>query len=213
MESSAHAKGPFDARIASPYVNKPNFAGDVCVFDLLKMKFLSSSSSCAKLADLLHKATQNSSAIALSSPQLEELEKKIAKLNSMLSPELAYRETKFEAIVDGYKLGYLDCKSGVAPCHPIEDEDVELLCPEMPLALDKQINDVNRKDVEELVVDELAFYEDDTKEGAVGEVAVEVVQQVAGATEHTTATNEQVMEHDGAMEGVADQTETKEATD
>ncbi|CAL2270777.1 unnamed protein product [Prunus armeniaca] len=220
------------------------------------MKFLSSSSSCAKLADLLHKATQNSSAIALSSPQLEELEKKIAELNSMLSAELAYRETKvfelkrnmsllksslvlkdgeihssafviqerkeayfhlkhkdFEAIVDGYKLGYLDCKSGVAPCHPIEDEDVEVLCPEMPLALDKQINDVNRKDVEELVVDELAFYEDDTKEGAVGEVAVEVMQQVAGATEHTTATNEQVMEHDGAMEGVADQTETKEATD
>lgn len=107
----------------------------------------------------------------------------------------------------------MDCKSGVAPCHPIEDEDVELLCPEMPLALDEQINVVDRKDVEELVVDELAVYEDDTKEGAVGEVAVEVVEQVAGATEHTIATNEQVMEHDEDVEGVADQAETEEATD
>lgn len=39
-------------------------------------------------------ANQNSSAVALSSPQLEELEKKIAELNSMLSAELAYLETK-----------------------------------------------------------------------------------------------------------------------
>lgn len=36
MESFAQAKGPSDARIASPKVNKPNSAGDACVFDLLK---------------------------------------------------------------------------------------------------------------------------------------------------------------------------------
>lgn len=41
--------------------------------------------------------------------------------------------SKSEAVVDFYKLGYLDCKSRVTLCHPIEDKDVELLYPEMPL--------------------------------------------------------------------------------
>ncbi|KAI5317187.1 hypothetical protein L3X38_036894 [Prunus dulcis] len=103
----------------------------------------------------------------------------------VLAKFVAYHEvaeiSKFKVVVDAYKLGYLDYKSGVTSCHPIEDEDVELLCLGMPPAQDDQINVVAREDVKEQVADELAVDEDDTKD---------VAEQVAGATEHTIATNE-----------------------
>ncbi|CAL2238753.1 unnamed protein product [Prunus armeniaca] len=47
----------------------------------------------------------------------------------------AVEESKSEAVVDTYKLGYLDCKEGVALCHPVDDEDTKLFCPKMPLQL------------------------------------------------------------------------------
>ncbi|KAL6272630.1 hypothetical protein ACE6H2_023322 [Prunus campanulata] len=74
--------------------------------------------------------------------------------------------------------------------------------------------------VEEQMVDELTVDEDDTNEGAVVEVAVEVVGQVPGAVEHVvaaddqvTAIYEQVIEQDGATEGLVDQTKIKEVVD
>ncbi|CAL2228792.1 unnamed protein product [Prunus armeniaca] len=57
--------------------------------------------------------------------------KLLAKFNAYRE---AAHESKSEVIVHAYKSGYLDCKRGDAPYHSIEDEDVELLCLEIPLA-------------------------------------------------------------------------------
>ncbi|CAL2271062.1 unnamed protein product [Prunus armeniaca] len=40
------------------------------------------------------------------------------------------KKSKFEATMDAYKLGCLDCKNGYAPLYAIGDEEIEELCPD-----------------------------------------------------------------------------------
>ncbi|CAL9001333.1 unnamed protein product, partial [Prunus brigantina] len=41
------------------------------------------------------------------------------------------KESKSEAAMDAYKLGYLDCTNGNHPFYAIGDEDIEMLCPNL----------------------------------------------------------------------------------
>ncbi|CAL9012154.1 unnamed protein product [Prunus brigantina] len=75
-------------------------------------------------------------------------------------------QSKSEDAIDGYKLGYLDCKSGATPCHSIEDEDVEMFCIDMPPTQDVQINVVHIKATKEPMVDETTVEEHNAKAGA-----------------------------------------------
>ncbi|CAL2247919.1 unnamed protein product [Prunus armeniaca] len=52
--------------------------------------------------------------------------------DKLLAKLKTYHKSKSEVVIEAYRLGYLDCKSGVVPCYSIEDEDVEmfyLTCP------------------------------------------------------------------------------------
>lgn len=40
----------------------------------------------------------------------------------------AAKQSKSEADIDAYKLGYLDYMCGTAPCYAIGDKDIETLC-------------------------------------------------------------------------------------
>ncbi|CAL2265795.1 unnamed protein product [Prunus armeniaca] len=90
-----------------------NSTGDACVYDMLKANFLSSQSACVKLVDHIHQAShlgtfsslslekqkdvaaiQNSSAIAPSYAQLNELDKKNVNMTSKLSAEETSHETR-----------------------------------------------------------------------------------------------------------------------
>ncbi|CAL2230020.1 unnamed protein product [Prunus armeniaca] len=110
-ESSARTKGPSATSAADPKVDKSSPSWDAGVSDLLKTQFLSSPSSCAELSFLekqreatLHllqkgvvfaaETIRNSSAVAPSSAQLSELEKKNAELVSKLSAEQTRYEKK-----------------------------------------------------------------------------------------------------------------------
>ncbi|CAL9011642.1 unnamed protein product [Prunus brigantina] len=42
-------------------------------------------------------------------------------------------ESKFEATMDAYKLGYLDATNGDDPFYAIGDGDIEMLCPNLLL--------------------------------------------------------------------------------
>ncbi|CAL9024561.1 unnamed protein product [Prunus brigantina] len=92
----------------------------------------------------------------------------------------ATEQSKSEVAVDVYKLGYMDCKSRVAPCHSIEDEDVETFCLNVPSAQSEQINVVDIEAAEEQVVDKTVAEEDDveadTKEVAEHGSPVEISQ-------------------------------------
>lgn len=57
----------------------------------------------------------------------------------------AAEQSKSVAVLDTYKLGSLDCKSGAAPCYFIEDEDIETFCPNMPPAQSEYINAIDIK--------------------------------------------------------------------
>ncbi|CAL8174811.1 unnamed protein product [Prunus armeniaca] len=85
-------------------------------------------------------------------------------------------------------MGHLDCKSGVAPCHSIEDKDIEMFCPDMPPAQIEQINAMDIEAAEEQVDDENAAEEDDVNEGASDEVTADVAKQAAGAVEQSGVT-------------------------
>lgn len=110
-------------------------------------------------------------------------DKLIAKCNAYRE---AAKESKSEAVVDAYKLDYLDCKSGVAPCHSIKDEDVELFCPKMPFAQDELINTMDME-----AVKEQAAEENEAKEGAIDEVEANAMEQVATADEQVATIGEQ----------------------
>ncbi|BBN70567.1 hypothetical protein Prudu_1504S000300, partial [Prunus dulcis] len=115
-ESSAWAKGSSSASAVGPKVNKSSSVRDACVSDLLKMNFLSNPSSCAELGSDIPsiqkglifavETIRNSSAVAPSSAQLSELEKKNAKLASQLSAKQARYEKKtsdLRAMISGLK--------------------------------------------------------------------------------------------------------------
>lgn len=88
-------------------------------------------------------------------------------------------QSKSESIINVYKLGYLDCKSGVASCHSIEDEEVEMFCLDMPPTQGEQINVVDKEAAEEQMADEtaadeLVAKEVDVQEGVAGDAALRV---------------------------------------
>lgn len=56
-ELSTWAKDSSKTQTAGPKVDKCNFTKDVCVYDLLVMNFLSSSSACIKLVDYIHQVS------------------------------------------------------------------------------------------------------------------------------------------------------------
>ncbi|CAL2271085.1 unnamed protein product [Prunus armeniaca] len=76
----------------------------------------------------------------------------------------ATEQSKFEVVIDVYKLGYMDCKSGVAPCYSIEDEDIETFCLNMPSTQSERINVVDIGVAEEQVVNKTVAEEDDVEE-------------------------------------------------
>ncbi|KAI5323555.1 hypothetical protein L3X38_032627 [Prunus dulcis] len=76
----------------------------------------------------------------------QSYEKLLAKFDAY---HKAIERSKSVAVVEAYKLGYLDCKSSAVPCHSIEDEDVELFCPNMPPTQGVHINVVDIEAIEE----------------------------------------------------------------
>ena len=114
-------------------------------------------------------------------------DKRLAKFDAYY--KVAER-SKSEAVIEAYKLGYLDCKSGAVPCHSIEDEDVEMLCPDIEAT-------------EEHLANEVAGKEEDAKEGTTDEVAADLAEQMV-------ASNEQVVVLGEVMEGAVDQVEVEE---
>ncbi|CAL8152774.1 unnamed protein product [Prunus armeniaca] len=118
-ESSAWTKGSSVTSATDPKVDKSSPAGDAGVSDLLKTQFLSSPSSCAELVDQIRQAgdlvfaaetIRNSSAVAPSSVQLSELEKKNAELVSKLSAE----QTRYEKKTSDLRAMISELKSSLA---------------------------------------------------------------------------------------------------
>ncbi|CAL8116988.1 unnamed protein product [Prunus armeniaca] len=82
----------------------------------------------------------------------------------------AMEASKHEIATNAYKLGYLDCQNGASPCCPLEDDDDEQSCLDLPFA---------HKVVEEQVADEAATEEDKPQGGS----AEEGKEQAAEAVE------------------------------
>lgn len=79
------------------------------------------------------------------------------------------------------------------PIHPIEDGDMELFCPEVPLTRDEHLTTMDKEQVaDEVVAIELAVEVDQTKDGAVSEV-VEAVEQVIEADDLAAEVDELVI--------------------
>lgn len=99
--------------------------------------------------------------------------------------EVAER-SKFEVVVDAYKLGYLDCTSGVTPCNSIIDEDLKALCIDLLPSRREQINVVDMEEAEEQATNKTidennGTKEKSTEEGVAKEMLADVVEQTAGA--------------------------------
>ncbi|CAL2275649.1 unnamed protein product [Prunus armeniaca] len=75
---------------------------------------------------------------------IPELKSSLAKKDFELSSSAAdLAKSKFEAIMDAYKLGYLDCTNGDDPFYSIRDKDIEMLCPDMlPMQKEDVANEV-----------------------------------------------------------------------
>ncbi|VVA33947.1 PREDICTED: LOC110760952 partial [Prunus dulcis] len=140
----------------------------------------------------------------------QSYEKFMAKFEAY---HMAVESSKYEAIVDAYKLGYLDCKSGAAPCHPIKYEDVEMFFPEMRLAQGVQINAIHMEAAKGQVVDETAVEEDNAKVGTADEVAADLAKQPAGTAKQMATSNKHVAKLGGAMEGAVDHAKAEEIVD
>ena len=83
-------------------------------------------------------------------------------------------ESRSEATVDAYKLGYMDCINRKDPFFAIGDEDIEMLCPE-------QVNAVDMEGVEEQVAEEAVA--DGAREDAADEAVADVIDQACEAVE------------------------------
>ncbi|CAL2266684.1 unnamed protein product [Prunus armeniaca] len=97
-------------------------------------------------------------AIGLSSAQLSELEKKNAyfllETLHIFIPAFdtyleAVEQSKFEVVVNTYKLRYLDYTSGATHCNSITNEDLKVLCPDLLPSRREQINVVDVKGAKE----------------------------------------------------------------
>ncbi|CAL9012002.1 unnamed protein product, partial [Prunus brigantina] len=92
-------------------------------------------------------------------------------------------ESKSEATMDAYKLGYLDCKNGYDPFYAIGDEDIEMLYPDLPSAQSEEANAMNTEGAEEQMAEEAVAEEDGAEEDAVDEVVVDVIDQACRGAE------------------------------
>ncbi|CAL9019378.1 unnamed protein product [Prunus brigantina] len=79
-------------------------------------------------------------------------------------------KSKFEATMNAYKLGYLDCSTGNDPFYAIGDRDIEMLCSDL-LHMQKQ------------AVEEVAE-EDEAEEDAADEVVTNIADQASGVVEN-----------------------------
>ncbi|CAL2278388.1 unnamed protein product [Prunus armeniaca] len=178
---------------------------DACMSNLLKTNFLSSPCAYVKLVDHIHYVGELSTFSSLSlemqnkevsagqihyESRMSEVKESMSVLKRstfvvsarihLLTKFNAYKEaieqSKFEAIIDAYKLGYMDCKSGFAHYYHIEDEDVEMFCLDMLSAQGVQINATNMEVAVEQVAYETVVEEEDAKEGAIDEVVADLAQ-------------------------------------
>ncbi|CAL9025728.1 unnamed protein product [Prunus brigantina] len=83
------------------------------------------------------------------------------------------KKSKFEATMNAYKLGYLDCSTGNDPFYAIGDRDIEMLCSDLLPMQSEQVNVVNMEGAEEQVVEEVAE-EDEAEEDAADEVVTNI---------------------------------------
>ncbi|KAL6284870.1 hypothetical protein ACE6H2_015799 [Prunus campanulata] len=97
----------------------------------------------------------------------QDRDKLVAKFDTHVE---ATEASKHEIAANAYKLGYLDCRNGASPCCPLEDDDGEPLCLDLPPAKSEQVNAVDVGTVEEQVADEAAMEEGNAQGGTTGEV-------------------------------------------
>jgi peptidoglycan hydrolase CwlO-like protein len=95
--------------------------------------------------------------------------------------------SKFKAITDAYKLGYLDCTNGSAPLYAIGDQDIETLCPDLFHVQSEKVDVVSTGGAEEQATEEALVEEDGAEEDVVDEVVADVAEQVGGAAESVAA--------------------------
>ncbi|CAL8086868.1 unnamed protein product [Prunus armeniaca] len=98
---------------------------------------------------------------------------------------MAYSYDKLLAKFNSYHKA-AEQSNGAAPCHHIANEDVDMLCFDMPFAY---IYVTDMGIVEEQVV--VATEEDGAKDGATNEVAANLAEQVAKVDEQMAASDEQ----------------------
>ncbi|CAL2259780.1 unnamed protein product [Prunus armeniaca] len=198
-ESSAWAKGSSVSAV-DPKVNKSSPAGDACVFDLLETNFLSNPSSCAELVDhicqvgdlgtfliFIAETIRNSSAVAPSSAadlvsQKDAyfcLESKNADVSFSYDKLLARfgachksaEKSKFEATMNAYKFGYLDCSTGNDSFYAIGDGDIEMLCSDLlPMQSEQAVEEVAE--------------EDEAEDDATNVVETNIANQASGGVEN-----------------------------
>ena len=100
-------------------------------------------------------------------------------------------ESKSEAVMDAYKLGYLDCTIGYDPFYAIGDEDIEMLYPDLPPVQSEEANATNTEGAKEQVAEE-----DGAEDDAADEAVADVIDHACGA-----------------VESVADQVDAEQAAD
>ncbi|KAI5316642.1 hypothetical protein L3X38_036349 [Prunus dulcis] len=142
-QSSVRAKGFFATSTVDPKVDKSSSARDAGVSDMLKTNFLSSSSTCAELVDQIHQDGDLDAYFRLERQNADislSYDKLFARFRAY---HKSIEESKFEATMDVYKPGCLDCKNGHAPFYATGDGDIEELCPDLLPVQSEQVNAAN----------------------------------------------------------------------
>lgn len=100
-------------------------------------------------------------------------------------------QSKFEVVIDVYKLGYVNCMSATAPSYAIGDEDIEMPCPNLLHVQSKQISTVDVEGVEEQAADKAVTKEGEAEEGVTNEMVADAAEQTVvaakGAIDHMDA--------------------------
>ncbi|CAL2277704.1 unnamed protein product [Prunus armeniaca] len=113
--------------------------------------------------------------------QNKEKLSKVTNYDKLLAKFDAYHkaieQSKFEVVIDEYKLGYLNCTSATAPSYAIRDEDIEMPCPNLLPVQSEQINIVDVEGAEEQAADEAVIEEGEAEEGVTDEMMVDTAKQ------------------------------------
>ncbi|CAL8077271.1 unnamed protein product [Prunus armeniaca] len=188
-ESSARVKGFWEMRTADPKVDKYNHVKDVCVSDLLKTNYQ---------ALFAVETIQSLSAVAPSSAQLSELDKKNTDLTSKLSTEqIRYENRMFELRENTYesKEAYFRLKRkniDISHCYNkflakfAYHEAAKRSKFEVAVAaykLSEHVNVVDVNGTEEQATDETVAEEKGAEEGVADEIVADVVEQATGVVE------------------------------